>query len=321
MNGSNGKGPLRPFIHQVDGESTAGKKVVNVDSRRLINGQSKNTNRAFSTVYAPASPGSKYKDIHQMPSGRVTAAEGPTKQTWINFSDAKRAQHYVATYSEQHIKSDLKQTFGIAQQAAAVGRMMQERREKRGKADSHSSIKTTMRALEAQKQRGQFKEKSPTLFDNASVKTRSVVAGQRMNSWGDAGPVIRGFDVDKQTTRQILGSAVVEDDKKKTRSNVINVDQSKAANQIGISGRSKEHLFKGITPNSLGSVVFNPKNVSSRFESTAGRVSSLKSFEKQHRLSSTVSVVAKLRDSHDTSTAPTTTDVVARRSKLPKGKR
>ncbi|MCY7295513.1 hypothetical protein [Alteromonas sp. a30] len=316
MDGQNGNGPLKPFVHQVDGESVRNKKVVNVDSSKLTNGHGKESYRAYSTVFAPAAPGSKFKDIHQQPSGRVVAAEGPTKQTWVNFGDARRAQHYVATYSGQIIKSDLKQTYGIAQEAAAVAKMMQARREKRGgQADGYSSVKTTVRAHEVQKTRGQYTPKDSTLFNTASVQTRGVIAEQRMGSWGDAGPVIRGFDVDKNTTNEVLGASVVEEDKKKLRSEIINVDQTKAANQIGISGRAKQHLFKGIQPNSLGSVVFAPQNMSPRFQATAGQVSSLSQFEQQHKLPSTVSVVANLRDTHEPKLNPRATEVVQVRSK------
>lgn len=308
-------GKLRPFVHDVDGKGTAGKKTVNVDTRRLISGSTPDTYRAFSTVFAPVRPGQPFKDLHEGPGGKIVPAEGPTKQTWINFGDAKRAQHYVATYAQQHIQSDLKQTFNVAQQAAEVGRIMQQRKAQQNKSEGFSSLKTALKTMEARK----TPLAEPTLFGKASEHTRKKIAGQRLNAWGDTGPVIRGFDVHKQTAKQILKSSVVEDDKKVTRSKVINVDQTKAANQVGVSDQAKRHLFKGAKPGTLGSVVFNPTKVGDKFLETSGKVTSLSSFERQHRLEPTINVIAR-KQAGDGEKMPTPKSVVNRRGKGPKAK-
>ncbi|WP_432455647.1 MULTISPECIES: hypothetical protein [unclassified Agarivorans] len=313
--------PIRPFAHAIDGRIVANKKLVNVDDRHLTPGNKEGSQRAFTTVFAPAKPGSAYKDIHEGLGGKITPVEGSTKQTWINFGDAQRAQYYVASYSEQHIKSDLKQSFNIAQQAADVGRIMQERKKAKGKSSGFSSMKTALEAHKARKNRNQFQLQAPSLFINSQTATREKIASQRMNAWGDAGPVIRGFDVENKTTREILMSSVVEEDKKATRSEVINVDQNKAANQVGVSGKGKQHLFKGILPSSLGSVVFNPQNMSDQFSNTSGQVSSLNHFEKKYGLFSTVGVVARLNQPSPNRPTVAAESIVDRRSKRPRRER
>ena len=300
-------GQLRPFAHSIDGQDAAQKQAVNVDDRALLAGATPGTFRAFSTVYAPSRPGQAFKDIHEGPGGKIVPAEGPTKQTWINFGDARRAQHYVATYSQQHIQSDLRRNFSVAQQAATAARI---------KTDELSSLKDAVKTMEARK----APLAESTLFEAATERTRKKIASQRLSAWGDVGPVIRGFDVDAQTAKQTLSSAVIEKDKAATRSKVINVDQSKAANQLGVSDRAKQHLFRGARPGTLGSVVFHPKNVGDRFLATAGKVSSLSSFERQHNLKPTISVIAS-KPPRGGDRSPQATSVVPRRSKQPKGSR
>lgn len=313
--------PIRPFTHAIDGNIDPNKSVVNVDDRLLIEGNKEGAQRAFITVFAPARSGSPYKDIHEGPGGKITPVEGNSKQTWINFGDARRAQHYVATYSEQHIRSDLEQAFNIAQQAADVGRIMQERKMAKGKSSGFSSIRTAQKAHEARISQKKFQLQKSSLFVKSQTATREIIADQRMNAWGDSGPVIRGFDVDNKTTHEILMSSVVERDKKVTHSDVINVDQNKAANQIGVAGKGKQHLFKGAQPGSLGSVVINPQNMSDKFSSTSGEVSSLSSFEQEHGLASTASVVARLNQAQKSRPIPGAESIVYRRSKAPKKER
>lgn len=312
--------PLRPIVHDIDDKGPSAK-TVNIDDHALLPGNRPGTQRAFSTVFAPVKPGSPYKDIHEGPGGKVVPAEGATKQTWINFGDAERAQHYVATYAQQHIKSDLQQNFDVGQQAAAVARLMQQRKAMQGKSAGFSSLKTSVKAIEARQASGQLPMKQGTLFDQAASEgTRAKIAAKRLDAWSDTGPVIRGFDVDDKTTHQTLSAAVVEDDKRKTKSAVINVDQTKAANQIGIGGKAKQHLFKGAMPGSLGSVVFNPKRMSDEFATTAGKVSSLSQFEKRHGLGSTIGVIAR-KTPKPPNPMPIPTATVKRRSKLPKARR
>lgn len=305
---------LAPFQHRIDGKLS--EHVVNVDSRKLTPGTTPGTVRAYSTVYAPSSPRDKFKDIHQGRLGRIVAAEGETKQTWINFSDAQRAQHYVVTYSQQHIGHDLKQSFNIAQQAAAVGEIMQRRKAQAGRSAGFSSLKTAVQAAKVQNRT----LAEPTLFEKATERTRGAIAENRLDAWGDAGPVIRAFDVDRRTATQVLAASVVEGDKKKTRSDVINVDQSKAANQIGIAGKAKQHLFKELKPASLDSVVFNPERMGKRFAETSGRVDSLHEFEQAHGLRSTVGEIAS-RQPHAAAAAPAALSIVERRSLVEKKKR
>lgn len=311
--------PLRPFQHSIDGKAPSSNTVVNVDDRRLTPGTRPGTQRAFSTVFSPVLGREPYKDIQQDHTGAITPVEGPTKQTWINFGDAERAQHYVATYSQQHIKSDLQQNYSVGQQAAEVAKLMQARKAMKGKSEGFSSLKTSVQAIEARKNSGRFTPKEGTLFEGASERTRGKIASQRLNAWGDAGPVIRGFDVQDKTAHGVLSSSVTEHDKRVTRSEIINVDQTRAANQIGISGKAKQHLFKGAERGSLGSVVFNPKNMTSSFTGTAGKVGSLSSFEKQHGLKSTISVIAR-KTPKPPNPMPTSTKTVERASPGAKGR-